>query len=862
VTTTNDVRNLQAAIDVWPDSPFDRDFASEPGRRAADAMAGLWNGHTGKADLASILRQVLLEDEARFGGSASLSVPADAFWPDSRVWQLVGCSTHVTGDRYTVRAENWLPPLSTSDQPELATQQLEEVYRGARSRYVRSLAAVEADPFWKAAIGHDYYLSVAQRQAARSVMLSPPGSTVLVVLPTGRGKTAVVWAPALLRGEGVSVVVVPTVVLALDMERRTRALAEQQGIALSPVDRYAYVGSLSDDAKASLRQAVRTGQQRILYTSPEALVSGLSGPLLECASAGLLRQFVVDEAHLIDQWGQDFRPEFLTMAALRRRALAVAPAGRLPVTVLMSATVTGRHLDLFRETFGSPDGTSLVWGSSLRSEPMYFTGRCATPEERLEAVLLAVLRLPKPLVVYTSRIKDAKALTARMQGMGLKRVAAVTGDSSEEERRTVVQRWRGARTEGAAVPTELDVVVGTSAFGLGVDVSNVRSVVHACIPETVDRFYQEVGRTGRDGLPSVSLLLAAPGDDDVARRLNSVVHIGVEKGWSRWRALLNGANRQRDGLYRTDITSLPGYLTEGYGRSAQWNVRTLTLMAQARLIRLIALREPARDVGEELSAWRLRLDSFYAMARNQLDIEILDGSRMDEKGWSQEVRAVKDTVALAQQRSLDAMYEILSGRTCVGQVLARHYRAAAGRATLRTPPQCRGCPACRAGAPRESTRAVFVPEPNPPLPSTPPAQRATDPLAVLKDVDPLLYIWSGGDRELTDLMPELLAKLAGRGMAVFFGVQRSHLASAQARAHRAPMIADDDGSMLNSYPGPMTVVLSNASLEVPPEVLFRLKDGLPTYVIGPSAVPAPDKPQWLWRDLVTSMNMRTALESL
>ena len=93
------------------------------------------------------------------------------------------------------------------------------------------------------------------------------------------------------------------------------------------MDRYAYVGSLDHDTKKQLRDAVRSGTQRLLYTSPEALVSGLAPAVLDCAKAGLLQQVVIDEAHLVDQWGTDFRPEFQTMPGLIREAYATAPAG-------------------------------------------------------------------------------------------------------------------------------------------------------------------------------------------------------------------------------------------------------------------------------------------------------------------------------------------------------------------------------------------------------------------------------------------------------------------------------------------------------------------------------------------------------
>src|SRR6185312_14107994 len=148
---------------------------------------------------------------------------------------------------------------------------------------------------------------------------------LIVALPTGRGKTAVARSKTLLSVEGVTIVVVPTVVLALDMERRTTEAAANRNQPLSPLGQYAYVGSLDQDVKAALREQIRTGRQRLLYTSPEAFVSGLASAVLDCAQAGHLQQIVIDEAHLVDQWGADFRPEFQTMPGLVREAYEIAP---------------------------------------------------------------------------------------------------------------------------------------------------------------------------------------------------------------------------------------------------------------------------------------------------------------------------------------------------------------------------------------------------------------------------------------------------------------------------------------------------------------------------------------------------------
>lgn len=860
--SVTDIAVLQEMIDAWPGTiaqvPPDGDTA----RRASDVIASITRGIDTAGDLAVLLRQVLLEDAARFGGRRTFKVPASADWPDRAMWQLVGCSVHDEGTCRVVSAEAWLPPISNLDNKQLAAQQFREVYRGPNSISARKLASVDADPFFSASVGHRHYLSVAQRQAARSVALAPRGSTLVVVLPTGRGKTDVIWAPVLLESTGVTVVVVPTVVLALDMERRTRELAAQRKVRLSPIDAYAYVGALRDDIKTDLRQALRSGQQRILYTSPEALVSGLSGALLDCAESGLLRQFVVDEAHLIDQWGQDFRPEFLTMAGLRDMAVDLAPIGQAPVTILMSATVTGRHLELFEDTFPSPVGVFVVWGSSLRSEPAYFAGRFATLDERRQAVLEAALHLPRPLVIYTSKVNEANALAQALRDTGLSRVTTVTGESSEEARRTVVQRWRGQNTAGDSIPTEIDVVVGTSAFGLGVDVSNVRSVLHACVPETIDRYYQEVGRAGRDGLPTAALLLTAPADDDIARRLNNVVHIGVEKGWSRWRALRAKASRQPDGRYRVDITSIPRYLTEGFGRSAQWNVRTLTLMAQAGLLRLRAVAPPARGAAEDQTAWDARLEEHYNKVSTQIDMELVDGASLDEVTWARSIARVRGVVGESQKVALDAMNDLVRSRRCVGQVLAQHYVAKVGAATLRTSARCRGCPTCRAAnmATLLGAGSDWL-DPSPPIPAFFDSAGIGDPLGVLRSDQHVLFVWCADRREQADLAPELVAKLARRGMPIVYGADRRLLEVAQGQAKGVPLI-HDDGELLQGWAGPILAFAPNA-VSLSDAVASRLSAGLPTYVVGEGSLPTPGKEEWLWRDYAdASLNIRTVLESL
>ena len=818
-------------------------------RRLRDALRGVSSAGAGWRDIAALVRQILLEQQAHTGATMHLRVPLRAGLPTVAQWIESGCTRlGQDADSVTIAARQWLPPHDDGKDPLSVAMEVDDVYR----RRVLQPGTVLADPFWAAALGHRWYLSLGQRQAARTVMLAPPGTTTLVCLPTGHGKTDVVFAPILAAADepGVSVVVVPTVALALDMERRFRQAVIDMRRPGSPSGCYAYLGGMSDELKSSIRDAIRDGQQKVVFAAPESVVRGIGIALTVAASRGYLKYVVIDEAHLVEQWGTEFRPDFQTIATQCAGWNSVAPSGRRPVTVTMSATLTDDQISYLAHLLPGSE-TAVVWASALRPEPSYFVRHFATVEEREQAVLDAVGRLPRPLALYVTLREDVRSWATLLNRAGMRRVGLISGTSTETERRALIDGWRGG---DGGQPTLYDVVVGTSAFGLGVDMPDVRSVVHACVPETIDRFYQEVGRSGRDGTASLSLLAIAPGDESLALRLNRKKIITPDKGWRRWRRMVKNSE-VASRLHRINLDWFPAHMDEGHEQNRAWNVRILNLMARSDLVRLTP-SSPA-DEGEAADSDD---DQFGA---NMIDVQVISGDAMSEESWSARIEDQRHIIQGAERRAWGAIRAASSGARCIGTVLSDYYWAAWAGGRLTTEINCRGCPYCRTHRERhESGLYRQGLQPHPAVNQW--HERLTDPLIHARGASPMLAIAWRTAAERHDRVPDLLARLARRGMPAIGGpgCTGDVAGRLQDDAWPYPIIVDSDFDLLRTYHGPIIWLLPGAR-RIDSELQQRLRGGGITYLVHaePSTESGHLAAQHSYHDIPT-LSVVTALGAL
>jgi ATP-dependent DNA helicase RecQ len=307
------------------------------------------------------------------------------------------------------------------------------------------------------------------------------GRDVLFVAPTGSGKSVAYWVPAL-ASPGLTLVVSPLIALMTDQVARLR----RAGVAAAAIHSQLEAGEQREALASALG-----GRLRFLYVAPERLAT----PSFEerLAELGVAR-FVVDEAHCISSWGNDFRQEY------RRLAAAVTACGRPPVTAV-TATATPQVREDISRSLALRRPFTVVTGF-VRIGLTLEVQRCHQGAEKLRAVTRAIAEVPGRALVYCGRIRDCEETAEALRADGV--AAAAYHGGLDGPVRSQVQT---AFTEG-----KLRVVVATSAFGMGVDIPDIRQVIHRDFPACLEDYHQAAGRAGRDGLPARCLLLYNPAD--------------------------------------------------------------------------------------------------------------------------------------------------------------------------------------------------------------------------------------------------------------------------------------------------------------------------------------------------------------
>jgi ATP-dependent DNA helicase RecQ len=338
--------------------------------------------------------------------------------------------------------------------------------------------------------GHDD-LRPGQQEATRAVL---EGHDVLLVLPTGGGKSLAYQLPAILV-DGPTIVISPLLALQHDQVEHLADGGEQTRA------RRVSSAETAQQRAAALAQAA-SGEVEFLFMSPEQLAN--EGVL--AAVAALKPSLVaVDEAHCVSSWGHDFRPDYLRLGDL------IEQLGHPRVIALTATAAPPVRRDIV-ERLKLKDPRTFVAGIARDNIHLSVT-RCLTARDQHQAVVEAARTTAGPGIVYGRTRAEVEKIADDLGAAGLTVTAYHAG----------LAKSARDRAHHAFLHGELDVMVATSAFGMGVDKPDIRFVLHSQAPESPDNYYQEVGRAGRDGEPAVGALFYRPEDLSLARFFTAAI---------------------------------------------------------------------------------------------------------------------------------------------------------------------------------------------------------------------------------------------------------------------------------------------------------------------------------------------------
>lgn len=332
---------------------------------------------------------------------------------------------------------------------------------------------------------HKYFGYQSFRAGQKETVLSVlAGYDTLAMLATGTGKSLCYQLPTYLLNKP-TIIISPLVSLMQDQVEQLKVNGEKRVVALNSF--------LSRDEKADVLRNIN--RYLFIFLSPEMLKIQSVVNTLKTLQIGL---FVVDEAHCISQWGYDFRPDYLQLGSIRSQL-------HNPITLALTATATSEVRKDIKH-FLHIENCQEVISTVNRPNIGMFIEKFSNYEDKEERLLQLVKILQKPGIIYFSSKKVAENICRFLKEKGVQGVAVYHAGLGSEHRTLIQQQF---------LQNQIQIICATSAFGMGINKADVRFVIHFHLPSSIEAYVQEIGRAGRDGLPSVAILLYNNGDESI-----------------------------------------------------------------------------------------------------------------------------------------------------------------------------------------------------------------------------------------------------------------------------------------------------------------------------------------------------------